>query len=132
MMIKKGFFNRMTKKYLIILLILVGLSSAIWMNRPKIEALLEKRQQEIRAEQIIQAFMADKDLNIRRGTEEYIVFMRKIFWGEYPELTGSDSTFVKHPDEVNYIFNYAWKHSGYEKLYGGYAEPDMKEAKPSP
>ena len=132
MMTKKRFFNRMTKKYFIILLILVGLSSAIWMNRPKIEALLEKRQQEIRAEQIIQAFMADKGMNIRPGTEEYILFMRDILWGVYPELRESDSAFIQHPEEVGYISDYAWKYSEYEKFHGGYIEPEIEEAKPLP
>ncbi len=132
-MIKKGFFNHMTKKYLIILLILVGLSSAIWMNLPKIEALLEERQQEIRAEQIIQAFMADKGMNIRPGTEEYILFMRDIIlWGEYPELMESDSAFIQHPDEVKYIRDYAWKYSGKKaKFPDGYIEEEVEEA-PTP
>ncbi len=132
MMIKKGFFNHMTKKYLIILLILVGLSSAIWMNLPKIEALLEKRQQELRAEQIIQAFMADKGMNIRPGTEEYILFMRGIIWGVYPELRESDSAFIQHPDEVGYIRDYAWKYSGKKaKFPDGYIEEEAEEA-PTP
>ncbi len=83
------------------------------------------------AEQIIQSFMADKGMNIQPGTEEYILFMRAILWGVYPELRESDSTFIKHPDEVGYISDYAWIHSGYEELYGGYIEPNIEEA-PAP
>ena len=33
------------------------------------------------AEQIIQAFMAEKGMDIQPDTEEYILFMRGIIWG---------------------------------------------------
>jgi len=54
--------------------------------------------------------------------------MRKIIWGEYPELTGKDSKFIENPDELDYVFDYAWKYSGYKDLYGGDDEPDIWEA----
>jgi len=58
--------------------------------------------------------------------------MRGIVWGEYPELTGNDLGFVKNRDELDSVLDYAWKHSGYQDLYGGYNEPDMEEAAPPP
>ncbi len=71
-------------------------------------------------------------MNIQPGTEEYTIFMRGIVWGEYPELTGDDSDFIKNQDELDYVLDYAWKYSGYEDLYGGYDEPDVEEVKPPP
>jgi hypothetical protein len=58
--------------------------------------------------------------------------MRKIIWGEYPELTGEDSKFIENPDELGHVFDYAWKYSGYKELFGGNDEPDFREASPYP
>ena len=85
-------------------------------------------QTETQAKQIIQSFMDSKGMDIEAGTEEYKTFMRGIVWGEYPELTGNDSDFVKNQEELDYVLDYAWKYSGYKDLYGDYNEPDTEEA----
>lgn len=83
---------------------------------------------EAQAEQIIQAFMDSEGMDIKSGTADYTIFMRKIIWGEYPELTGNPSVFVKNQDELDYVLDYAWKYSGYKELYGKNNEPEILEA----
>jgi len=73
--------------------------------------------EEERAEQIIQAYIDSNGLDIKPGTKEYKIFMRDIFWGEYPDLTNVNSEFLADPTEVDYIVNYAWKYSGYKDNY---------------
>lgn len=87
-------------------------------------------EQEIIAEQIIHSFMIAKEMDFQQNSQEYKIFMRGIVWGEYPELTGEDSIFINSPYELDAVYAYTWKYSGYEELYGGYKEPDIKEAKP--
>ncbi len=89
-------------------------------------------EQEREAKQIIHAFMEAEGMNIQPNTEEYTIFMRRIVWGEYPELTELDSDFIENQTELDYVFDYAWKYSGYEDLYGGYDEPDANEVEPPP
>ena len=86
-------------------------------------------KEEIRAEKIIQSFMETQGLDIDPTTDAYKTFMRKIIWGEYPELTGSGSTFINNPDDLDFIYTYAWKYSGYQDLYGEYQDDiDLQEA----
>lgn len=73
--------------------------------------------EEKRAEQIIQAYMDANGLDIKPGTKEYKIFMRDIFWGEYPNLTNVNSEFLAGPTELDYVVSYAWKHSGYKDSY---------------
>ena len=110
---------------LLLLLAIAGFALVFWVakNMPT--------KQEIRAKQIIQSFMDSKGMDIEAGTEEYKTFMRGIVWGEYPELTGNDSDFVKNQEELDYVLDYAWKYSGYKDLYGDYNEPDTEEAVPT-
>ena len=75
--------------------------------------------------------MDEKGLDIDPCTEEYKIYMRRIVWGEFPELTGENSIFVNNQDELDYVSDYAWKFSGYEALYGGYDEIDVEEASPT-
>lgn len=89
-------------------------------------------KQERQARQIIHAFMEAEGVNIQPNTEEYMIFMRRIVWGEYPELTKLDSDFIANQTELDYVFDYAWKYSGYEDLYGEYDEPNASEAEPLP
>lgn len=50
-------------------------------------------------------------------------------WGEFPELTGPGSNFIKSSDELDYVYDYAWKYSGYREIYGDYHENnDLQEA----
>jgi len=107
---------------LLLLLAIAGFALVIWAvkNIPT--------KHEIRAKQIIQAYMDSKGMEIEPGTEEYKLFMRGIIWGEYPELTGNGSDFVKNQEELGYVLDYAWKHSGYKDLYRDYDEPDTEEA----
>ncbi|MFP4394958.1 MAG: hypothetical protein ACLFTI_06810 [Anaerolineales bacterium] len=91
-----------------------------------------KYTQARRVKQIIHAFMEAEGVNIQPNTEEYTIFMRRIVWGEYPELTEIDSDFIEDQTELDYVLDYAWKHSGYEGLYGGYDEPGAKEVEPPP
>lgn len=74
--------------------------------------------------------MNSKGMDIEPGTDEYKIFMRRILWEEYPELTNEGSTFVDKTEEIDYILVYAWKHSGYKEMYGNYREPEEKEAVP--
>lgn len=70
-------------------------------------------------------------LDIKPGTDEYKTLMRKIIWGEYPELTGAGSNFFNSPDELNCVYAYAWEYSGYKDLYGDYHDDiDLQEAIP--
>jgi dissimilatory sulfite reductase (desulfoviridin) alpha/beta subunit len=89
-------------------------------------------RQERQAKQIIHAFMEAEGVNIQPNTEEYAIFMRRIVWGEYPELTELNSDFIENQTELDYILDYAWKHSGYEGLYGGYDEPEANKVEPPP
>ena len=89
-------------------------------------------EQERQARQIIHAFMEAEGMSIQPNTEEYTIFMRRIVWEEYPELTKLDSNFIENQTELDYVFDYAWKYSGYEDLYGEYDEPDASEAEPLP
>lgn len=85
-------------------------------------------KQEKRASQIINSFIESMGIQAEPGTEEYKIIMRKIIWGEYPELTSEDSKFIENPDELDFVFDYAWKYSGYKELYGGDEEPDIRGA----
>ena len=87
---------------------------------------------ERQAKQIIHTFMEAEGMNIKPNTEEYTIFMRRIVWGEYPELTELGSDFIENQTELDYVLDYAWKYSGYEDLYGGYDEPDANEVEPPP
>ena len=88
-------------------------------------------KEEIRAREIIHTYMEVKGLEIKTGTDEYKTFMRKIMWGEFPELTGPNSKFIKSSDELNDVYAYAWKFSGYRDLYGDYPDDfELQEAIP--
>ena len=118
----------MTRFKLLIFFIISGISISVLVcfllkNAPT--------EQEIIAEQIIQSFMDEKGIDIDPRTEEYKIFMRRIVWGEFPELTGKNSIFAKNQDELDYVNDYAWKFSGFKALYGGYDEIDVEEASPT-
>lgn len=86
-------------------------------------------KEEIRAKEIIQSFKKAYQIDIKAGTDENKIFMRKIVWGEYPDLTGEESKFINSPNELIYVYAYAWKYSGYKDLYGDYYNNiDLKEA----
>lgn len=113
------------KLWLTLVLIILGLTVIILViiNTPS--------KEEIRAEEIIQSFMKTQGLDINPGTDEYKTFMRRIFWGEYPELTGVGSIFINDPDDLDCVYAYAWKYSGYKDLYGEYHDDiDLQEAIP--
>ncbi len=116
------------KKLVLIFLLVVGFAAIL------LVALLGNRYvqtyRERQAERIIRTFMEAKSINIQSNTEDYKIFMRRIVWGEYPELTEFDSDFTENETELGYVLDYAWKYSGYEDLYGRYNEPDADEAKP--
>ena len=102
-----------------------GLALTFWAVKNK------PTKREIQAKQIIQELMDSQGMDIKPGTEEYSIFMRGIVWGEYPELTGNASEFIKNREALDAVLDYAWKHSGNKDRYGGYNEPEMEEA-PSP
>lgn len=81
--------------------------------------------------QIIHAYMEAKGIDIRPGTQEYKLFMRRVVWGEFPELR-QISEFIENQEELDAVKHYAFKYSGYQKLYGKYREPDIPEAKAPP
>lgn len=66
---------------------------------------------------------------LKPGSEEYTIFMRRIVWGEVPELSQIGFGYIKSTEELEYVNAYAWKYSGYEDRYGGYeVDEDLKEA----
>lgn len=120
---KGNFAVKFKKIMLSILLLILGLIV--------IDLVIESfpSKEEIRAKEIIQSFKNVYEIDIKTGTDENKTFMRKIVWGEYPELTGARSIFINSPDELIYVYNYAWKYSGYKDLYGDYYDNiDLKEA----
>jgi len=122
----------MKNKRLVSVLLLVIVGVAIVLLIVFLGNKYVQTEQERQAKQIIHAFMEAKGMNIQPNTEEYTTFMRRIVWGEYPELTELNSNFIENQTELDYVLDYAWKHSGYEDLYGGYDEPDANEAEPPP
>jgi hypothetical protein len=62
------------------------------------------------AEQIILAYIDARQLNIQLGTLEYKRMMKGILLGEYPDLTGKNSTFVESAVERDAILDYAATH----------------------
>ncbi len=112
------------KLMFVLLLVLVGFVVIRFVVIPWIE--------DAPARQIIHSFMDSEGMDIKPWTDEYEMFMRDIMWGAYPELTGNDSKFVTNHDELELIYDYAWKYSGYPELYGGYDGPDEKEAATPP
>ena len=109
---------------IVALCVTIFLTICWYQNRPT--------EREILAEQIINSFMIEKGWDYQQNSREYKIFMRGIVWGAYPELTGKNSVFVDSQYELDAVYDYAWKYSGYEKLYGGYGEPNIDEARPLP
>jgi len=113
------------KIVLSLLFIILGVTAVVFV----VKSIPSK--EENRAREIIQNYMDTKGLKIKPGTDEYKTFMRRIMWGELPELTGPGSDFIKSSDELDYVFAYAWKYSGYRDLYGDYHDNiDLQEAIP--
>jgi hypothetical protein len=111
-----------TKLVLLPLVIVIALGPILGISEGK------TGDEQKRAEQIIHSFMEAQGIDIQPGTEDYTIFMREIVWNEYPELTGKDSDFVKDQDELDCVLDYAWNHSGYKELRGGFGESDVEEA----
>jgi len=65
---------------------------------------------EQRSEQIILAYIKEKNLNINLGTEEFMKMMKGILLGEYPDLTGENSPFVKTASDRDNVIEYAATH----------------------
>ena len=86
-------------------------------------------EEELLAEQIIHSYIESQGLSIRQGTDDYRILMRKIIWGEVPELTEIGAGYINSQEELEYVVSYAWKFSGYKEAYINYREPDIKEAK---
>jgi hypothetical protein len=113
------------KNVLNLLLIFLGVTAVVFI----VKSIPSK--EENRAREIIQNYMVTMGLEKKPGTDEYKIFMRRILWGELPDLTGPDSDFIKSSEELDYIFAYAWKYSGYMDLYGDYHDDiDLPEAIP--
>lgn len=86
-------------------------------------------REEVIAKEIIQSYIETNGLVLKPGSEEYIIFMRRIVWGEVPELSQIGSEYFKTTEELECVNAYAWKYSGYEDRYGGYeVEEDLEEA----
>jgi hypothetical protein len=115
------------KKLIFIFVVLLALGIFLFWLVQEIEDAPGKR--------IIHAFMDAEGMNVRSGTKEYSRFMKGILLGEYPELTGKDSVFIKNEQELSYVLKYASRHmySGIDKLFRKqYKEPDIQEASPPP
>ena len=63
-----------------------------------------------RGEQIILAYIKEKNLNINLGTEEFMKMMKGILLGDYPDLTGENSPFVKTISDRDNVIEYAATH----------------------
>jgi len=123
--IQEEFAMKPQKIVLSLLFIIIGVAAVVFV----VKSIPSK--EENRAREIIQNYMDTKGLEIKPGTDEYKTFMRRIMWGEFPELTGSSSGFIENPDELDYVLAYAWKYSGYKDLYGDYHDNiDLQEAIP--
>lgn len=108
-------------KYFIFFLVIVFIVFLLIINIPT--------KEEIMARKIIQNYIEKYALGLKPGTEEYKIFMRKIFWGEIPELTEVGSDFINNEEELRYVNEYAWKKAGYKNLYGSYqGENNINEA----
>ena len=108
--------------YFIFSLIIVFIVFILIINIPS--------KEEVMARKIIQNYIEKYELGLNPGTNEYRIFLRKIFWGEIPELSEVGSDFINNEEELRYVTDYAWKKSGYKNLYGGHQnENDINEAK---
>lgn len=84
---------------------------------------------EISARVIIHSYIEAFEPEIKPGTDQYRILMRKIIWGEIPELNDVGTDFINTLEELKWVNDYAWKYSGYKDLYGGYQEEiDLNEA----
>lgn len=108
---------------MIITIGIIGVLLFLFALRPR------KSPEEQRAEEIILAYIAEKGLNIRPGTEKYAQFMKGILLGEHPDLTGKDSVFIESPEELDYIINYATQHMNLRQ-FRKYKEPEAQEVQP--
>ncbi|MCD4737775.1 MAG: hypothetical protein K8R89_00755 [Anaerolineae bacterium] len=122
----------MKNKKLVSVLLLVIVGFAVVLLMVFLRNRYIQTEQERLAKQIIHVFMEAEGINIQPNAEEYTIFMRRIVWGEYPELTELDSDFIENQTELDYVLDYAWKHSGYEDLYGEYDEPNTNENEAEP
>lgn len=90
-----------------------------------------KVDEEKRAEKIIQAYIDSKGLIINPNGGDYKRLMREIIWGEHPDLTNIDSSFLAKPEELEYVVNYAWTRAGYRDAYSNHPiQIDIDEATP--
>lgn len=108
-------------KLLLVMLIIFGL---IFSPLAVVQA-----QKEPSGKQIIDSFIKAKGMDIQLGTDEYKRTMKGILLGEYPELTGKGSSFIRSTEELGLVLAYAGEHSGYNEL-GEYRELDVQEAQP--
>jgi hypothetical protein len=109
---------------IIIAILLVGIVTFLYISTR------ENRETEgdKQAKQIISDFIRSKKLDIQPNTEEYSRLMKGILLGEYPELTGRNSAFVKNQEEIDLIIGFAAKQINYK---GGNKGTDIPEA-PNP
>ncbi len=83
-------------------------------------------------QQIINAFLQPKGLNVRPGTRDYGRLMKSILLGGYPELTGPQATLVRNQAELESVLEYVTQHARDGIWYWGPqpTEPALPEALP--
>lgn len=106
---------------IIVAILLVGLVSFIYISTQA----NRETEGDKKAKQIIATFVQSKNLDIQPNTDEYSRLMKGILLGEYPELTGKDSAFVKSQEDIDLIINYAAKQINSK---GGSKGTDIPEA----
>jgi hypothetical protein len=117
---------KINKTAQVFFVIMIGAASFLLIrNIPRIEA-------EFKAARIIHSYMQANGIETEPGTKEYKIFMRQIVWNEHPELAEIGTEYIHNQEELEAVRAYAWKYSGYKKLYGGNQEPEVEEAKAPP
>jgi hypothetical protein len=105
-------------------ILLIGLASLLlYINAQKSLATAGDEK----ANQIITTYLQSKSMNIQPNTEEYSRFMKGILLGEYPDLTGNGSIFIKSQQEADLIINFAARHMKINQK-GVYKGTDIPEA----
>lgn len=94
---------KQNKIVILFAILLVGLVSIMYLSAQFNRATADDEK----AKQIISTYIQAKGLNIRPDTEEYSRFMKGILLGEYPDLTGIDSTFIEGQRDSDLIINFA-------------------------
>lgn len=123
------------KKVGILLVVIVFVFAAYYIakaqttNTDQVKTKKQIVENKTEAEEIIDAFVEDNNINVVKNSESYINFIRGILLGDYPELTGEDSNYIHGQEDLDMLLEYAT--SQMEPLFMEYpVEVDVKEIRP--